>query len=125
MDVMCGVKRPRGGALTADETRYNACLSAWRGVAEGVNGRLKCQFPRLRFWTGRDDGSVLHAAWLLAAVAHNIYIARHPLVLPDRSWSWLLRGELGSSDPWVGGVPRMIGCGWHHDEDPPLPSHAG
>lgn len=120
--AVVGVKRPPRGELTDEQRQYNSALSSWRAVAECVNGRLKEMFPRLKMWRGRDeDGRVLHAAWMLAAMAHNIYIARHPLVLPDRRWSWLLSATtLPSSDPWLGGVPAMIGSGSYRGL-PPMP----
>lgn len=106
---------------TGEERRYNACLSKWRCVAECVNGRLKVQFPRLRTWSGRDDGAVLHAAWLYAAVTHNIFIARYPMVRSGSRWEWLLRGRLLSSDPWVAGGSCLMAGSGSYCGLPPLP----
>jgi hypothetical protein len=119
--ALCGVKRPRGGVLSGAEVTYNRALSQWRSVAECVNGRLKTSFPRLRRWMGRDkDHSVLRAAWVFAAVVHNLHIARSPIVRVGSTWDWLLVGDLPSSDPWLGGVARMPGSGVVH-KLPPLP----
>jgi hypothetical protein len=122
--TVVGKKRARGQLqLSRGWLRYNAALSRWRGLAECVNGRLKSSYPRLRFWGGRDwDGRVLHAAWLFAACAHNVYIARSPMVLPGRDWDWLLTGELASSDPWDGGVPLVVGSGGYWGP-PPTPAN--
>lgn len=119
-NAVCGKKRPRGGELMGDEKRYSACMSRWRCVAECVHGRLKVQYKRLRFWAGRDDGTVLRSAWAIAACAHNVHIARHPLVRPGAKWDWVLTGTLPSSDPWPGGIPQMLGSGGDFGP-PPLP----
>lgn len=107
-NAVVGYKKPPRGELSESLKMYNSALARWRGVDECVHGRLKKMFKRLNFWRGRDDGSVLRAAWLFAACLHNVYIARCPLVRPGRKWSWLLTGVLESSDPWVGGVPVML-----------------
>ena len=118
--AICGVKRRRGVLSEADK-RYNSALSKWRCLAECVNGRLKVSYPRLRMWMGRDeDHGVLRAAWVFSAVAHNVHIARHPMVRIGATWDWLLVGTLPSSDPGPGGVPIMPGSGVIR-KLPPLP----
>lgn len=116
--ALCGVKRSRG-VLTDRDKRYNSALSKWRCLAECVNGRLKVSFPRLRMWLGRDEShDVLRAAWVFGAVAHNVHIARDPMVRIGSTWDWLLVGTLPSSDP--GRIPTMPGSGLVH-KLPPLP----
>lgn len=97
--------------LTMREKEYNKFVRKGRALDEPVHGRLKTQFPRLSFWTARaDDCDLLHAAWLFAAVYHNIYIAQRPLICAGRQWSWLLgRGvSLPSSDVWPGSAHLVV-----------------
>jgi len=112
-------KKPPGRNILRSRLNYNRAHSQWRVVNECVNGQIKTKFPRLDFWRGRGRpiGPQVHAAWLCAAVVHNVQIAHSPLVRRGRAWEWLLSGELESSDPWRGGVLRMIGCGG--DRGPP------
>ena len=59
------------GNLTAEETKFNKCLSGARMVVEGALGRLKCRF---RCLLKRNDTSLQYLPAKIAAccVLHNI-----------------------------------------------------